>query len=315
MTSNLSQSQPRITVLHGGTSDEREVSLVSGRAVADALRGLYEVDLVDWRADTLPEGLDPKQTVIFPALHGGAGEDGRLQAQLEAQGFAYVGSDAASSALCMDKQRTKETVSRVGVPIAAGVAWHTNEGLDLADTLARLGPKLVIKPRFGGSSIGLVMVSNLVELQEAVETLPAGDYVIEERIAGRELSIGVLNGEPLVVVEIVPRSGVYDYQSKYTAGATEYRYPAELSAPVTQRVRALAKAAFHSCHCRDVARVDFLLREDQPYFLEVNTLPGLTPTSLLPKSAAAHLGLDFPTLVNRLLQPALLRFSRQGSAE
>ncbi|KAF0095718.1 MAG: D-alanine-D-alanine ligase [Puniceicoccaceae bacterium 5H] len=290
------------------------MSLVSGRAVAHALEGLYDVDLIDWQSESLPESLDPAETVVFPALHGGAGEDGHLQAQLEAAGFAYVGSDAKSSELCMDKQLTKEAVSRVGVTIAPGVPWHPQDAMDAADTFARLGPELIVKPRFGGSSIGLVMIHSQEELERAVQDLPADHYLIEQRIAGRELSIGVVNGEPLVVVEIVPRSGVYDYASKYTAGATEYRYPAALPDRLTQRIRSLARASFRACSCRDVARVDFLLREDEPYFLEVNTLPGLTPTSLLPKSAAAHLNLDFPTLINRLLQPALLRFAAQRRA-
>lgn len=309
----MSPAPANITVLHGGSSPEREISLVSGRAVAAALEGRTPATLIDWNGETLPASLDPKRTIIFPALHGGTGEDGHLQELLELAGFAYVGSDAHASSLCMDKQLTKITVARAGVPVAPGIAWHRRDPLDAAAVRAQLGTDLIVKPRFGGSSIGLSLVDSVEALAALAQSLPDDDYLIEERIRGRELSIGVLDGEPLVVVEIVPKSGLYDYASKYTSGSSQYLFPAPLSAAVTERVRALAQASFEACGCRDVARIDFLLRGDEPVFLEVNTLPGMTPTSLLPKSAAAHLGLDFPALVQRLLQPALRRFAARHS--
>ena len=304
-----------ITVLCGGPSSEREVSLVSGRSIAQALEKHFTVELVEFAQDALPAGLDPAKTVIFPALHGAFGEDGQIQALLEARGFAYAGSGPAASALCMDKAATKAKVADCG--FAEAPAWiFSHERIpDPAALMERLGAHLVIKPVAEGSSVGLHLCANRTELDQALAALTPGLWMAETFIKGREMTVGILDGEAMGIVEIVPKGGLYDYAHKYTAGATEYRFPAEVPEALAAQIRAYAARAFAACGCRDFGRVDFILTPDGlPYFLEINTIPGLTPTSLLPKSASCR-GLDFETLARRMIEPALRRKASRDAAK
>lgn len=297
-------SAPEIVILAGGASSEREVSLRSGRAVASVLPGSR---LVELPGDALPDWLEASRHVVLPVTHGGWGEDGRLQADLEKRGVAFAGSDAAASSLCMDKVRTKAVMRRSGVPAAPEAAFEAAAPPSAEALVARLGEDVVIKPSDQGSSVGLLMPRGADEVARALASLPPGRWMAEPRLSGRELSIGVLDGEPLGLVEIVPRSGVYDFTTKYTKGATEYRYPAEVSAAVGAAAAEAAARLFAACGCRDFARADLILESDGRFhFLEINTLPGMTETSLMPKSASC-VGLDFPALVRRMLAPALAR--------
>ena len=300
-----------ITVLYGGVGSEREVSLVSGEAIAKALSVNYTVELCLLDAEALPEAIDASRSIVFPALHGGFGEDGRLQALLEAAGIEYCGSDSAASHLCMSKDATKAIARDLNVGVPAAMYF---DGADapLADAvIEQLGASLVIKPTDQGSSVGLYFTEHRSELGVALSKIDQGNWMIEQRICGRELTVGVLKGAAMGIVEIVSASGVYDYEAKYTPGSTEYRFPAELEPAVEARIKAQAEQLFDACGCRDFARIDFLLDGTQSYFLEINTLPGLTATSLLPKSASC-VGFDFESLAGELVAPAMARFEAKN---
>ena len=303
-----------IIVLYGGVGAEREVSLASGAALARALAARYEVELLRLDAEALPQTLDAAHSIVFPALHGAFGEDGRLQGLLDAAGIEYCGSGAAASRRCMAKDQTKQIAAAHGIQVPQGLVFDGRQA-PLADAvIAQLGSSLVIKPTDQGSSVGLYMTEHRSALGVTLSQINAGHWLIEQRIRGRELTVGVLHGKAMGVVEIVSASGVYDYQAKYTPGSTRYRVPAPLDAALEARVKAEAEALFAACGCRDFARIDFLLDGTQPYFLEINTLPGLTATSLLPKSASC-IGLDFEALALELLAPALARFDARGGTE
>ena len=176
------------------------------------------------------------------------------------------------------------------------------------DLISSLGENLVIKPVAQGSSVSLFLTSGLSELETQLKLISPGDWMVEERIYGREVTIGVLDAHPLGVVEVIPLGGVYDYKRKYTSGATEYRFPAVLDQETENEIKKFALSSFESCGCRDFARIDFIICEDgNSHFLEINTLPGLTPTSLLPKSASSA-GYNFEQLTHKLINPGLKRF-------
>lgn len=299
---------PIIAVLAGGTSAEREVSLGSGRACALALARSFPTRLFQVDADALPAGLDPARHVVFSTLHGTFGEDGGMQRLLDAAGVHYAGCDAASSALTMDKSRTKQAVAARGVLTAPAVVFSAAQKPVVDDVVAAVGEAMVVKPNNEGSSVGLSVIGSRAELAEKLAAITTGSWLAERRIFGRELSVGVLHGRAMGVVEIRPKSGVYDYASKYTKGLTEYFAPAPLEAAQTAAAQAAAETAFAACGCRDYARVDFMLSAaGELYLLEINTLPGMKETSLLPMSARCA-GLDFAALVRELVSPALDRF-------
>ncbi len=299
---------PVIAVLAGGTSSEREVSLGSGRACALALARSFPTRLFQVDADALPAGLDPGQHVVFSTLHGTFGEDGGMQRLLDAAGVEYAGCDAAASELTIDKARTKRAAAGRGVRGADALLFPATAKPAAAAVVAGLGADVVIKPNAEGSSVGLTLAHGRAEVEAALARITAGDWLAERRIAGRELSVGILGGRALGVVEIRPKSGVYDYASKYTKGMTEYVAPAPLEPAVTAAVQAAAEATFAACGCRDYARVDFILSGgNEPILLEINPLPGMKETSLLPMSARCA-GLDFIALVRELVTPALERF-------
>ncbi|MEY3392223.1 MAG: hypothetical protein RLZZ322_1072 [Verrucomicrobiota bacterium] len=299
---------PEIVILCGGLSSEREVSLRSGRAVASVLPGARLAELAQ---DALPGWLDGARHVVFPVLHGGWGEDGRAQAELEARGVEFAGCGAAANALCMDKVATKRAMRGAAVPAVPEVAFEGAAKPTASALVAALGDQLVIKPSDQGSSVGLFMIAGAAEAARALAALPpAGRWMAERRLRGREFSVGILDGRPMGIVEIVALTGVYDYQTKYTKGASEYRFPAELPAATAEAVAAAAARLFAACGCRDFARADVILEPDgRFYFLEINTMPGMTETSLMPKSASC-VGLDFPALVRRMIAPALARAAR-----
>jgi D-alanine-D-alanine ligase len=299
---------PVIAVLAGGISAERDVSLGSGRAAAIALARSFPTRLFEVNADAVPAGLEPARHVVFSTLHGTFGEDGGMQSLLDAAGIHYAGCDATSSRVTMDKTRTKEAVAARGVPVVPGWAFAAAKKPDVAAVIAKLGDNLVVKPNAEGSSVGLALTATRDELAAKLESIATGDWLIERRIVGREFSVGVLGGKAMGIVEIRPKSGVYDFTSKYTKGMTEYFAPAPLDAALTATVQRAAEAAFAACGCRDYARIDFMLSaKNEHYLLEINTLPGMKETSLLPMSARC-VGLDFTGLVKEMVTPALARF-------
>jgi D-alanine-D-alanine ligase len=293
-----------ITVMLGGPGEEREVSLRSGAAVARALQSLghavTELDPRpgDWR---LPAATD----VVFLALHGMYGEDGTVQRQLDALGVAYTGCGAEASRVGFDKVLSKRAFLAAGVPTAR----FTVVNATTAPWPAGWQPPVVLKPACQGSSVGLQFVDRPEQWPAALAAARqhGADILVEEKICGRETTVGILAGEPLPVVEIRPKSGVYDYRTKYTGGASEYFCPAPFDPAVTARIQAAALAAFRAIGGRDYGRVDVMVGADgAPVVLEVNTLPGMTETSLLPKAAAAA-GLNFAGLCQRMVDLALQR--------
>lgn len=299
---------PIIAVFCGGTSAEREVSLGSGRACAVALARSFPTRLWEISENALPAELDPRRHVVFSTLHGTFGEDGGMQRLLDAAGVQYAGCTAEGSAWCFNKQRTKTAVAAAGVRVCAGRQFTTAQLPTAAALVAELGEQLILKPNCNGSSVGLQVIASQVQLEAALRDLPAGDWLVERRVRGRELTVGVLHGKALAVVEVVPKSGLFDYTSKYTKGLTQYLAPAPLPEAVAQMAQAAAARAFQACACRDYARMDFMLSEDaELFFLEINTLPGMKETSLLPMSARC-VGLDFTALVRELVTPAVARF-------
>jgi len=309
----MSAFVPSIVVLAGGISAEREVSLASGRASAAALARSFPTRLVEVNEAALPRGIDPQREVVFSTLHGVFGEDGKMQRLLDAEGIHYAGCGAAASELAMDKQRTKAAAAKVGVASPRGLCFSVGEGPNPKKLIGQFGARLVLKPNAEGSSIGLRLIEGEAELavafMEIAET--ENDWLIEERVMGREIAVGVLERcGPMGIVEIRPGSGVYDYESKYTAGRTEYLAPAPLDEACAAKVREAARRVYMACGCRDYARVDFILSNSGDlYLLEINTLPGMKATSLLPMSARCA-GLDFADLVRELVAPAVQRFAR-----
>ncbi|HXB02602.1 MAG TPA: D-alanine--D-alanine ligase [Opitutaceae bacterium] len=302
-------SLPIIAVFAGGTSAEREVSLGSGRACAVALARSFPTRLFQIDANALPAEFDPERHVVFSTLHGKFGEDGGMQRLLDAAHASYGGCDAAASALCMDKTAAKERMAAAGVGVVPGECFDAARKPAAAALAAKLGDDVVLKPNDEGSSVGLQIVSGQIELAAALEKISAGRWLAERRVFGRELSVGVLAGRALGIVEIRPKSGRYDYTSKYTKGLTEYLCPAPLPDATTAAVRRAAETAFAACGCRDYARIDFMLSEkNESFLLEINTLPGMKETSLLPMSARSA-GLDFTALVRELVMPAVQRFA------
>ena len=297
-------SKLKITVMLGGPSAEREVSLRSGASVAAALRTLGH-DVVELDPREPGWKLTPGTQVVFLALHGTYGEDGTVQEELEKLAVPYTGCDVFASRIGFDKALTKQRCVAAGVPTARSFV------LESAKTPWPMGwnPPMVIKPVRQGSSVGLQFVERVEEWPAALtESLRHDSQVlVEEKIIGRECTVGILDDKPLPIVEVRPKSGVYDYRTKYSVGATEYFCPAPFDVATTERVQAAGLAAFKAIGGRDYSRVDVMVRANgDPVVLEVNTLPGMTETSLLPKAAAAA-GIGYAELCQRMVELALKR--------
>jgi D-alanine-D-alanine ligase len=248
--------------------------------------------------------------IVFNCLDGGAGEDGTFQAVLDYFGIPYTGSGACASMLAMDKNLAKRIVSAERVPVARELFVEPQDG-DVRDIESRVmkTPSLpaVVKPNREGSSVGVTIVRTVEELASAIEEAKSygGPYLIEEYIDGTEVTASMLDGVELPLIEIRPKAGFYDYKNKYTSGACEYIVPAPVDERIADAVARSARDAYESLGCRGYARVDFRLKpQGDHYFLEVNTLPGMTSTSLVPKAAGA-VGIGFPELVDRILRLAL----------
>ncbi|MDR2807011.1 MAG: D-alanine--D-alanine ligase [Puniceicoccales bacterium] len=288
----------------GGSSSERVIGLRSGRAVFEALKSKVEVQCFELSLDALPPELDPEHWIVLPMIHGEFGEDGQLQALLEAKKFSYCGSDAAASALCMDKTRTKAAVQSHGILTARSLRYA---GQNFRELWEYMGGPLVIKPNNRGSSIGISRIGEREDFNARLKDLQEGSWLVESWIKGREITVGILENKALPVIEIRVKEGFYDYQHKYTSGMTEYEVPAPIGAKKTQYIQHIAEEIFSYCGCRDFARLDFILTErGEFYFLEVNTIPGMTATSLVPKAAAAA-GISFTDLCLKMLAAAIER--------
>jgi len=318
----------KIGVLMGGTSTEREVSLRSGTAIYNALKGHgYNVAAIDVGPDICDALKREGVEFVFLALHGGHGENGAIQGLLEVLGIPYAGSGVLSSALAMDKEVSKKIFSYHNIPVppfivvkrptfntpsltlpprGGGQGWGGDSELRIPNSELRIDFVLpwVVKPAAEGSSVGVSIVKNEGQFRSSFEkALSFGERVIIEKfIDGKEVHIGILNNRVLGGVEVRPSLEFYSYEAKYTAGLTDYILPPAIDSKVYEKAKEIGLSAHIALGCRGATRID--LRIDlagNPYVLEVNTIPGMTETSLLPK-IAKHAGLDFPDLIEEILR-------------
>ena len=304
-----------ITVLYGGPSSERPISLISGKAVADALVAMgHQVYLADIMPDNLLP-LDHPADVIFPVLHGAWGESGELQAILEQRQLLFVGSSSRASRLGMDKVAAKTQWKKAGLSTPA---WRVIESADATGAaIDFVGLPCVVKVIDGGSSIDVYICQTRQQATEAAGKLMTqyGRALVEQFIAGKELTVGILDGKALPPIWIRPRSEFYDFNAKYQADSTEYLFDLGVDAATLHGLQQLSVQAHKLLGCRHLSRVDIMLDQNTqtPYLLEINTLPGFTSHSLLPK-AAKQMGLDFGMLVDTLVRLAYAEAGRSVPA-
>ena len=303
----------KVHILCGAESGEHDVSVKSAEAVFNVLKNHYATHMWELTRNALPENLDPDKDFIFPLIHGDFGEDGTLQALLEARGFCFVGSHSETSRICINKMQSKSLAKAIGIPVLPAIELVPGESIDYDKVLALLGSeKCVLKPTDKGSSIGVHLLDSFAQLEEVWQSINQGHWMLEKQVTGRELSLGVVQGQALGVVEIRPKHGFYDFKNKYTVGACEYFSPAPISNTLTEQLRTYAARFFERAHCLDFARADFIMDENEHvWFLEMNTVPGMTAQSLLPKSAACF-GISFEALIESLVHSTLERYKEDG---
>jgi D-alanine-D-alanine ligase len=303
-----SYKQKRIGVLMGGLSKEREISLKTGRAIVKALAGKgYPVHPVDVGRDIASVLMKEKVDCAFIALHGRFGEDGTIQGMLELMGIPYTGSGVLASALAIHKIMAKKVLACEGIPTPPFEAFHRKD--IEREGLIKIALPLVIKPAREGSTIGISIVTEEKDLLPALKK--AGEYdeeiLAEAFVKGKEITVGILDGLALPIIEIAPKSGFYDYHSKYTRGETEYILPARIPREKYLYAQEMALKAYHAFGCAGCVRVDFMTDGDgNPYMIDINTMPGMTETSLVPQ-AAAFAGIPFEDLAERILLGASLK--------
>jgi D-alanine-D-alanine ligase len=306
----MTTRKAKVAVVMGGSSAEREVSIQTGSGVMRALQSLgYDAQSLDYDRRFFDAIRDIAPDVVFIALHGPGGEDGHIQALLDYLGIPYQGSGVESSALAMDKHMTKKLLAAEGLPTAAWDLFDLSGGT-LPLLPGSLDLPLVIKPRYEGSSAGVTIVKTHEQwtssMLSAAKTY--SQIMAEEFIEGRELTVGILGEEALPVIEIVPNTDeFYSFDAKYAPGGSTHIVPARIDEDLAARLQMLALSAHRLLGLRDYSRTDFIVsKEGRPQILEVNTLPGLTPTSLLP-DACGSIGISYEALVDRLIGYALAR--------
>jgi D-alanine-D-alanine ligase len=338
----------KVAVLLGGNSPEREVSLASGKCIINGLREKGHESLpVDPALPLDKQGelgriiigedppdeefyVKPERTfdwlgfpqiresdIVFNALHGGSGEDGRIQAAMEIAGITYTGSGVLSSALAMNKDRSKALFHEANVKTSPHILTRLSGDLEVKRVLmvveSEMGFPVVVKPNNQGSSVGFSFVPNSSGLKDALSkaAIYGDELLVEKYIGGKEITATVLDGTALPLVEVVPQGGFYDYKRKYTKGTSDYIVPADIDESIAGRIKAEAVLAYKALCCRDYARVDFRLSDEGEHVcLELNTLPGMTELSLVPMAAGAT-GLSFAELVEKICMMALSRAKRQ----
>ena len=302
----------RVALLAGGASDEREISLASGRGAGNALReaGFSVTEFDPAEKKDLQNLIAGNYDVAFLCMHGKMGEDGTLQGFLEMIGLPYIGSGVWSSALAMDKAKSKLFYENAGIQTPVSVTLYSPDDMSVEDILSTVGESCVVKPATEGSALGVYIVKGADEVKDAIRKAFELDseVLVETFVKGTELTIAVLGNEQLEalpVIQIVPRNEFYDFESKYAPGGSQHLCPAPLNAEATEKVQTMAKAAHRALGCSGISRSDFIMDENGEFWiLETNTLPGMTETSLLPDAARAA-GIEFPELCTRLIELAL----------
>ena len=297
--------EQKVGVLAGGWSAERDVSLRTGRAVLEALTVLgYRAVMIDPDRQLPCQLLDAGIDIAFIALHGQGGEDGMVQGLLEVMQIPYTGSGVLASSMAMNKIVTKQLLLYHEMPTPD--FDYVNAGETVADLLKRCHQlPAVVKPSCEGSTIGITIARHPDELEAGILAASKlnGTVLVEDYIDGEELTVSVINDQVLPIIKIVPQGGFYDYQAKYVSDSTRYLVPAPLETAITEQIQRVALRACRALGCRGAARVDFMLSAGEFYCIEVNTIPGMTATSLLPKAAAAA-GIRFEQLVEMMLLDA-----------
>ncbi|MBI4706991.1 MAG: D-alanine--D-alanine ligase [Candidatus Omnitrophica bacterium] len=301
----------KIGILMGGPSSEREISLKSGKAVYESLVGAnFDVTAVDIQSDNKEENINLLKPLgidcAFIALHGRFGEDGQIQSILDALGITYTGSGEESSRLAMDKIASHRIFSDNALPAPKYEVLTKGSAVDPGAILKTFGLPVVVKPATHGSSVGLTIVDKMEDFKEALRLAFSFDdrILVEEYIKGREMTVGILDDKALPVIEILPKNRFFDFEAKYKAGMTDYIVPAQISERDFAKIQEAALRAHRLLGCYGCSRVDVILpKTGLPFVLEVNTIPGLTATSLLPK-AAKTVGIDFNTLCLKLIKLA-----------
>lgn len=285
----------KIAVFMGGVSSEKEVSIRTGTAILNSLlkQGYDAYGVVLDKNNLLSAFIDNEYDLAYLALHGVYGEDGRIQGLLDILGKKYTGSGMIASAVSMDKDLTKKIAQAIGVKVARSYKKEDIENIEKFP--------IVVKPSTEGSTVGLYVCHNKEELKEAIKLSGDKDLVIEEFIKGEELTVGVVEGEALGVLKITPKIGLYDYKSKYTAGMTEYEYPAKISEKAYKEAMEYATMIHNNLKMSGISRSDFILKDGELYFLEVNSCPGMTETSLVPKLATLK-GYTFDDLTRKIVE-------------
>lgn len=302
----------KLALLVGGVSGERDVSLNTGKMIYKALnKEKYEITKYDPKTDLrlfCIDVMDGEVDIIFPALHGPFGEDGKLQGMLDCFGVPYVFSGCLASALAMNKDKTKLIADDAGIPVAKDLMVRKNQALNYDDLIEEFSLPIVIKPVELGSSVGMAIAKTKEELQKGIENAfeHGGQVMIEQYIKGRELTVTIMgeeNPRPLPVIEIIPKtSDWFDYKAKYEPGASEEICPAKIPEETKTSIQEFAVEIFKAIGCKDLARADFIWDEDENkiYFLEINTIPGMTSTSLAPQAAKAA-GMEFGDFLDKLI--------------
>ena len=295
----------KVAVILGGTSFERDVSLKTGKAVVEACRvNNYDVEAViinDNHKKFLP--ILKEADIVFNALHGTLGEDGTIQKWLEENNIKFTGSDSIASSLCMNKIECKKILKKNKFLTPKWVEFK--EGLEITD----ISFPCIVKPNAQGSTFGLSYVEKTKDLMHAIMNSQKFDksILIEEYIAGKEITVGIIQESPMPIVEILPKNKIYDYKCKYTAGMSEYNCPAHIKKSLSEKIMSDSVKIFKLLGCKGYGRIDFIIdKNENYYFLEINTLPGMTSTSLLPLAAKAQ-GISFSELVKKIVSLGLNR--------
>ncbi|MEI3610811.1 D-alanine--D-alanine ligase [Pseudogracilibacillus sp. SO30301A] len=303
----------KIAVLYGGVSKERDVSISSSKGIIDALKANgHEVIGIDFHPDRLHEIIELNVDLVFIGLHGKFGEDGSIQGLLDMLNIPYVGSGVMASAVAMDKFKAKQLFKVVNIPIAKGERYRITDQTNINDLVEKIHRNFelpfVVKPNREGSTLGLTIVINKEQTEQAIKKAVQSDefILVEQFIKGKELTVPVLgkmNEEiALPIIEIIPKNELYDYESKYAEGGSEHIIPAQISEELTTKIKNFAVKAHQVLGCETYSRADFLLTDEGvPYILEVNTLPGMTPTSLFPDSARTN-NISYNEMIETLVQ-------------
>lgn len=302
----------KIAVLYGGVSKEREVSISSSKGIIAALEhNGHEVIPVDFNPKQLDNIIKLSVDLVYIALHGKHGEDGCLQGLLDMLEIPYVGSGVLASALAMDKSKAKELFDKIGIPTAKGKRYRVKDARQIADTVTDIKLNFdlpfVVKPNSEGSTLGLTIINDQAAIPKAVENaMQSDEYIlVEQFIKGIELTVPVIGRmneeEALPIIEIIPKNELYDFEAKYSDGGSEHIIPARINQALTDKIKEYAVLAHQVLGCETYSRADFILTEDNiPYILEVNTLPGMTPTSLYP-DAAKTVNLSYEAMIERFV--------------